>query len=92
MATEGNVPQKYEAWYQPIIRVYFNRRQEAPCVWSVDLGDPSSEICVQSVQINATSLTVYNGKTANDHEPVAWVQTTGYMKLIDGRVVIDGHP
>ena len=32
-----------------MIRVYFNRHSEAPNVWSVDLGDQSSEINVQRI-------------------------------------------
>ena len=53
-------------------RVYFNRRENFPCVWSIDNGDASTEINVQGVMFAdiANVLSVYK----SDAVPCAWFE------------------
>jgi hypothetical protein len=34
---------------ESMIRIYFNRHEDAPQVWSVDEGSVETEICVQKI-------------------------------------------
>jgi hypothetical protein len=66
-------------------RVYFNRLNEAPQVWSVDEGDQSSEINVSSVAIAGCEMhsAVNLDETVNRDRPKAWFE-------VDGRLVVEG--
>lgn len=56
-------------------RIYFNRKNEAPQVWSVDQGDQSSEINVKEWRLhrcNADSHYEASVKV-NPDTPTAWI-------------------
>jgi hypothetical protein len=59
-------------------RVYFNRRSEAPQVWSVDEGTQASEINVQWVSFDGVSINSYFNPAVTreqaEFEPSAWLQ------------------
>jgi len=58
-------------------RVYFNRKNEFPQVWSIDYGTQESEINVQRVElINCTAVTVYKTEGVTDFNdmPCAWFE------------------
>lgn len=63
-------------------RVYFNRKREAPQVWSIDEGSQESEVNLQAFVIGpgCTAISHYNGQPPNEDSPSAWieVQAHGY--------------
>ena len=65
---------EYEATY-PLLRVYFNRREDFPKVWSVDDGDPANELIVSHVVTQGISRWVWSGDSEpNEDFPRAWVE------------------
>lgn len=56
------------------LRVYFNKKNEYPLVWSIDDGNLDNEIKVSMVVCEALGWTIYNGEPANELSPVAWVE------------------
>jgi hypothetical protein len=69
-------------------RIYFNRKEEAPQVWSVDQGNQKSEINVSSVTLQVPSVFRYSGGERNNDTPVAWAECDGTLFVIDGEAVI----
>lgn len=68
-------------------RVYFNRKSEAPTVWSIDEGVQTSEINVKEFRIGVDCHTrsVWNGTAPNNDTPSAWmVVTCTRMTIEDG--------
>jgi len=58
-------------------RVYFNRKNEFPQVWSIDYGTQESEINVQRVELNGcNATTVYKPEGVTDFNsmPCAWFE------------------
>lgn len=75
-----------------LYRVYFNRLNEAPQIWSVDEGDQASEINVTAVKlVNTNAVTRSNlGETDTENKPKAWFEVIGEMRVVDGVAVITG--
>lgn len=81
-------------------RVYFNRKREAPQVWSVDEGTQASEVNVTAFFISdgCTVRSHYNGEKPNEDTPSAWMEVTAdYYYIVDGvarftRYPADGRP
>lgn len=70
-------------------RLYFNRKNECPQVWSIDEGDQSSEVNVQWFSLlGCTAASIYNHGVANEDTPVAWIAVKGTAEFRDGGVVI----
>lgn len=68
-------------------RVYFNRKREAPQVWSVDEGTQESEVNVCGFVIHQGCYTSshYNGEKPNEDSPVAWIEVhADYTYLANG--------
>jgi hypothetical protein len=65
-----------------IFRVYFNRKREAPQVWSVDEGSQESEVNVINFVVSegCNAHGHYAGIPPNDNSPSAWmvVRADGY--------------
>jgi hypothetical protein len=58
----------------PLVRVYFNKRNDWPLVWSVDDGDQKNEINVNHATFNDFGRTVYSGDPVSETSPVAWIE------------------
>lgn len=70
-------------------RVYYNRSEDAPQVWSIDMGSTGSEVNVQWVQVRAQSITRYNAK-AKYPEPRAWLDVySARLHLFGGGAVLE---
>ncbi len=56
-------------------RAYFNRKREAPQVWSIDEGTQDSEVNVTRFICHAGCKVEsrYNGAQPNDDSPSAWI-------------------
>ncbi len=57
---------KFEA---PVLRVYFNRKEDAPKVWSLDCGPGTAEILVTEVIIAGECRTEFDGSKT----PCGWL-------------------
>lgn len=75
-------------------RIYFNRKVEAPQVWSVDEGDQSSEINVQWVEFQNCSVGSFydNLVGVNPDTPCAWFQVYAVAEFTRGGVIFHGAP
>ena len=73
-------------------RVYFNKKEDYPCLWSVDEGSAASEIRVQWVSLRAIagrthhSLPPYPPGRSKE-EPCAWIEFEGFARFQEGGVV-----
>lgn len=75
-----------------LYRVYFNRLNEAPQVWSVDEGTQASEINVSTVSLvrcNAVTRADLD-ETVNRDRPKVWFEVVGELQVVDGVAVITG--
>ncbi len=75
-------------------RVYFNRANEAPQVWSVDEGTQASEINVSAVLIVSCSVrtAVDLNETVNRDRPKAWLEVQGFLTVNGGVATITPWP
>lgn len=75
-------------------RVYFNRKREAPQVWSIDEGTQASEINVINFFTHGCPTSGrYNGEKANDNSPSAWmVVEADYYYIVEGIAHFSRHP
>jgi hypothetical protein len=74
-------------------RVYFNRLNEAPQVWSIDEGTQASEINVHAVVLKncaEVSTWVNPDETVNHDRPKAWMAVEGVLTIENGVAVIRG--
>lgn len=73
-------------------RLYFNRLNEAPQVWSIDEGQQTSEINVSSVSlVNCNAITRCDlDETDTANKPKAWVEVIGTLEIVGGVAVITG--
>lgn len=76
-----------------LYRVYFNRLNEAPQVWSVDEGTQASEINVSAVSlVNCDAETKVDlAETVNRDRPKAWIEVRGELRITNGVAVIEGR-
>lgn len=79
------LPKKY--------RVYFNRLNEAPQVWSIDEGTQESEVNVIGYEIVDcyTVSRVDLEETVNRDRPKAWLEVHGHLELQGGRAIFTGR-
>lgn len=77
-------------------RIYFNKKEDYPCIWSVDEGTSESEIRVQGVVIS-DGLFVFTQHTDGlkppagldpKNEPSAWVEVHGVLTVENGVALI----
>jgi hypothetical protein len=71
------------------IRMYFNRANDFPQVWSVDQGSHASEINVQAIHLYALPLVTGYNPDAEYPEPKAWFEVDGTLRIEDGAAVIE---
>lgn len=60
----------------PTYRIYFNRKREAPQVWSYDEGDQSTEVNIIDYKLHKISLVEPGadfGVKANENSPTVWL-------------------
>ena len=76
------VPKKY--------RVYFNRLNEAPQVWSIDEGTQDTEINVTAVEIvDCYVMTKVDlDESVNHDRPKAWLEVHGHLRVDAGKAII----
>lgn len=76
-----------------LYRVYFNRANEAPQIWSVDEGLQLSEINVTKVMFLNTDVETNQDlpETVNRDRPKAWVEGRGVLRVEGGIAIIDGE-
>lgn len=66
-------------------RVYFNRHNEFPQVWSVDEGDTETEINVREVVlIDVRAITKYDPNGDNINTPKAFFEVHGVLEIRGG--------
>ena len=67
-------------------RVYFNRGEDAPQIWSLDEGGPATEINVQNIVIgpNATAVTASDPTQEDPNQPKAWFEVRGKLMIQRG--------
>ena len=70
-------------------RLYFNRAESAPQVWSVDEGSTKSEINVQNLIIQAHAKGYFN-QDAEYPEPKAWLEVVASLTIQAGNAVLKG--
>jgi hypothetical protein len=70
-------------------RVYFNRKREAPQVWSFDEGTQASEVNVIDFRVlpGCTANGHYNFEKPNDDSPSAWMEVHADDYYMRGGVV-----
>jgi len=56
-------------------RVYFNRKREAPQIWSIDEGTQATEVNVINFQLlpGCTAKGFYTAEPVNDNSPSAYM-------------------
>lgn len=70
-------------------RAYFNRKREAPQVWSIDEGSQSSEVNVKAFFADDCAIhSRYNGDAVNDDSPSAWLEIDAEGYAIAGGVAM----
>ena len=57
----------------PVVRLYFNQKEDYPNVWSIDDGDQANEINVSWVITQGVACTQYTGEKKSKNAPVAWL-------------------
>lgn len=76
-----------------LYRVYFNRLNEAPQIWSVDEGEQTTEINVIGVSIHDCVVETKCDlkETVNRDRPRAWLEVRGMLSVAGGIAVIRGE-
>lgn len=73
-------------------RIYFNRLNEAPQVWSVDEGDQATEINVIAVCLLYCEVRTYTNLAEIDEaSPKAWIEVMGTLRVEGGVATIRGN-
>lgn len=76
-------------------RIYFNRKEDYPCIWSVDEGSSATEIRVQWFSIDKLNVWAQHGFGPQPHntpersenDPDAWIEVEGYADFQGGGVI-----
>lgn len=71
------------------IRVYYNRSNDFPQVWSVDQGSHASEINVQFIKLRVLPVTSCYNPDAQYPEPKAWFEVQGTLRIENGAAIIE---
>lgn len=73
-------------------RVYFNRHNEFPQVWSIDEGDVETEVNVkQLIMVDVRAVTHYDSTGDNVNTPKAWFEVHGRLEVRAGVAYIFGE-
>jgi hypothetical protein len=69
-----------------MVRLYFNRREDSPLVWSIDDGDQANEVNVEGVMFDRVmGVTHYN--SANKYpKPSGWLEFPEAKYVLVGNV------
>jgi hypothetical protein len=84
------------SYYHGPFRLYFNRHNEAPCVWSLDQGTQETEVNVEAIHLSNLPYlaTEYFGKHSKDYpdydQPSAVLHGVGLVRVVDGIAYVDG--
>lgn len=72
-----------------IRRIYFHKREAGVVWWSIDEGDPSSEIHVRWIRIEP-GLSINSGTKVDaiQGEPSAWFEVWGAELKLEGSMAI----
>jgi hypothetical protein len=78
----------------PLYRLYFNRCEDFPQIWSIDEGDISTEVNVIGVKavgrVEFTSGRAERFAEVSAREPKAWVTVdAGSLRVEEGWAVFD---
>lgn len=66
-------------------RVYFNRLEGFPQIWSLDEGSPASEICVCNIVVDGPICKTKDSMTADSKfSPKAWFEIEGILTISEG--------
>lgn len=73
-----------------VCRIYFNAYNEAPLYWSVDNGDPSTEVKCQRVVMTGDFETIVAPE--QEVEPRAWLcfQSASVYEQLGGVITVSG--
>ena len=71
------------------IRMYFNRSNDFPQVWSVDQGSHASEVNVQSIVLRVLPVLSRYNSGAEYPEPKAWFEVDGTLRIEDGAAIVE---
>jgi len=68
-----------------LFRVYYNRSEDLPFVWSVDSGTQEDEQTVMAIIILPPAVTTsqFNGERPNPDSPVGWFEVSGFLEIIN---------
>jgi hypothetical protein len=64
-------------------RIYFNRWNDAPLIWSVDEGSQATERIVREVRFDNVSGVTRTGPGDNVRSPTAWIEVEGRLSIAD---------
>lgn len=67
-----------------IYRLYFNRCEDFPQIWSVDEGTPETEINVVGVRVNGLRVT---SRIMPREKPSGWFEVDGTLTVTAGIAV-----
>jgi len=79
-------------------RIYFNKKEDYPCIWSVDQGSARTEIRVQWFSVAGLPVSAghrFGPQPPNNHEfgenePTAWIEVNNCGACFqDGGVVFE---
>lgn len=73
----------------PLIRMYYNRSNDFPQVWSVDEGSSASEINVQFIKLRVLPVTSKYNPQAEYPEPKAWFEVQGQLRIENGAAIVE---
>ena len=62
-------------------RIYFNRWNDFPLIWSVDDGSQANEKIVSQVILDEVEGRTMTGQGDNVNSPSAWIEATGVLTI-----------
>lgn len=72
-----------------MLRVYLNRFEEAPLIWSVDRGSKATERKFKQVFFSgAAGKTKCNLNANNVDEPKCWIEVIGEMRVVGDYAIV----
>jgi|HubBroStandDraft_1064217.scaffolds.fasta_scaffold12576_7 hypothetical protein len=76
-----------------MLRVYLNRFEEAPLIWSVDRGTKATEQKFKQVIFaGVNGVTNWDLLANNVDDPRCWIEVFGGELAVDGDVATIGRP
>ena len=62
-------------------RIYFNRWNDAPLIWSVDEGTQATERIVREVRLENVTGVTRSGPGDNVKSPTVWIEVEGRLTI-----------